>query len=262
MAKGRDGKTDIWGIIWRPRDFDPSKEVPGHRADLRRAARLLRAQDVQPFAPVRGSFTDLGFIVVQMDGMGTANRSKAFHDVCWKNLKDAGFPDRILWHQAAAKKYPYYDISAWASTATRPAARAPPGPCCSTPEFYKAAVANCGCHDNRMDKASWNEQWMGYPVGPQYAECSNIDNAAGNLQGQLMLIVGEMDNNVPPESTLRFVDALIKAGKDFDLLLVPGAGHGMGGPYGQRRMQDFFVRHLQGIEPPDRNGVASQSNSN
>ena len=88
------------------------------------------------------------------------------------------------------------------------------------PDFYKAAVAGCGCHDNRMDKASWNEQWMGYPVGPQYAECSNIDNAH-RLRGKLLLIVGEMDNNVPPESTLRLVDALIKADKDFDLLRRP-----------------------------------------
>jgi dipeptidyl aminopeptidase/acylaminoacyl peptidase len=121
-------------------------------------------------------------------------------------------------------------------------------------DFYKAAVSACGCHDNRMDKASWNEQWMGYPVGPQYAECSNIDNAH-RLQGKLMLILGEMDNNVPIESTLRFVDALIKADKDFEFVFVPGAGHGMGGEYGGRRMNDFFVRHLLGEEPPDRNGT-------
>jgi len=122
-------------------------------------------------------------------------------------------------------------------------------------DFYKAAVAACGCHDNRMDKASWNEQWMGYPVGPQYAASSNIDHAA-NLRGKLLLIVGELDENVPPESTLRLVDALIKAGKDFDFLMVPGMGHSNGGPYGTRRMQDFFVRHLQGVEPPDRNAPA------
>ena len=120
-------------------------------------------------------------------------------------------------------------------------------------DFYKAAVAGCGCHDNRMDKASWNEQWMGYPVGPQYAASSNIDNAH-HLTGKLLLIVGEMDTNVPTESTYRLCDALIKAGKDFDFVMVPGAGHGMGGAYGQRRLQDFFVKHLQGVEPPDRNG--------
>jgi dipeptidyl aminopeptidase/acylaminoacyl peptidase len=120
------------------------------------------------------------------------------------------------------------------------------------PEFYKVAVAGCGCHDNRMDKASWNEQWMGYPVGPQYAECSNIDNAH-RLQGKLMLILGEMDNNVPVESTYRLVDALIKADKDFEFVLVPGAGHGMGGSYGERRKNDFFVKHLLGVEDHDHN---------
>ena len=120
------------------------------------------------------------------------------------------------------------------------------------PEFYKVAVANCGCHDNRMDKASWNEQWMGYPVGPQYSECSNIDNA-WRLQGRLLLIVGEMDTNVPPESTMRFVDALIKADKDFDMLVVPGANHGAGSPITTRKTQDFFVRYLLGKEIPNRN---------
>jgi dipeptidyl aminopeptidase/acylaminoacyl peptidase len=109
-----------------------------------------------------------------------------------------------------------------------------------------------------MDKASWNEQWMGYPVGPQYAECSNIDNAH-RLQGKLMLILGEMDTNVPVESTYRLVDALIKAGKDFDFVLVPGAGHGMGGDYGARRMNDFFVRHLQGVDTPDHNRTKDET---
>jgi len=129
------------------------------------------------------------------------------------------------------------------------------------PEFYKVAVANCGCHDNRMDKASWNEQWMGYPVGPQYSECSNIDNAS-KLKGHLFLIVGEMDTNVPPESTLRFGDALIRAGKDFDFLVVPNSDHGIRGSataYAQRRLQDFFVRHLLGTEPPNRNASAPGS---
>src|SRR5258707_1183331 len=137
-------------------------------------------------------------------------------------------------------------------------ARPTPGALLFDPDFYKAAVSACGCHDNRMDKASWNEQWMGYPVGPQYSASSNITHA-GNLRGKLLLIVGEMDRNVPPESTLRLVDALVKARKDFDLLVVPGAGHGMGGAYGNRRMLDFFVCHLHGLEPPDRNGAGLPS---
>jgi dipeptidyl aminopeptidase/acylaminoacyl peptidase len=117
------------------------------------------------------------------------------------------------------------------------------------PEFYKVGVADCGCHDNRMDKIWWNELWMGWPVGPEYAASSNVDNAK-NLQGKLMLVVGEVDTNVDPSSTMQVVNALVKADKDFDLLIVPGAGHGATGPpYGQRRMRDFLVRNLLGVEP-------------
>jgi len=184
--------------------------------------------------------------------MGTANRSKAFHDVCWRNLKDAGLPDRIAWMKAAAKKYPYMDVSRVGIYGCSAGGQNAAAAVLFHPEFYKAAAAGCGCHDNRMDKSSWNEQWMGYPVGPHYSKNSNIDNAH-RLKGALMLIVGEMDRNVPPESTIRFADALIKAGKDFDLIFVPGAGHGMGGRYGNRRMKDFFLKHLQGKDPPNRN---------
>jgi hypothetical protein len=250
VAKGRDGATDIWGIITRPRNLDPTKLYPV-------------VEDI--YAGPQGSFvpktfgagyalTNFGFIVAKIDGMGTANRSKKFHDVCWKNLADAGFPDRILWHKAVAAKYPYYDISRVGITGVSAGGQNATGGVLFHPEFYKAAVSGCGCHDNRMDKASWNEQWMGYPVGPQYAACSNVDNAH-RLCGKLLLIVGELDDNVPPESTLRVVDALIKANKDFEMLVVPGARHGIGGAYGVRRQQDFFVRHLHGVEPPERNAA-------
>ena len=198
------------------------------------------------------TMAELGFIVVQIDGMGTSNRSKAFHDVCWKNLGDAGLPDRILWMKAAAAKYPYLDLNRvgiyGGSAGGQNSLRA----LLAHPEFYKVGVSACGCHDNRMDKIWWNEQWMGWPVGPQYAEQSNVTNAH-KLQGKLLLIVGELDHNVDPASTMQVVNALIKAGKDFDLLVVPNADHGIGGAYGVRRMHDFFVRHLLGVEPPDRN---------
>jgi len=115
-------------------------------------------------------------------------------------------------------------------------------------DFYKVAVSDCGCHDNRMDKVWWNELWMGWPIGPHYEEQSNVTQAH-NLQGKLLLIVGELDRNVDPASTMQVVDALIKADKDFDMLVVPGSGHGLGGAYGARRRQDFFVRHLLGVEP-------------
>ena len=190
--------------------------------------------------------------------MGTSNRSKVFHDAAFRNLGDAGFPDRILWHKAVAAKYPYYDISRVGIYGTSAGGQNSLGGVLFHPDFYKVAVAACGCHDNRMDKASWNEQWMGYPVGSQYAASSNIEHAR-LLRGKLLLIVGEMDTNVPPESTMRFADALIKAGKDFDLLVVPGANHGTGGSYGIRRRDDFFVRHLLGVAPPDRNAETRQA---
>lgn len=252
VAKGRDGKTDIWGIICRPRNMDPSKKYPVIEEIYAGPQGSYVPKNFSPSSRF-SSLSDLGFIVVQLDAMGTANRSKAFHDVCWKNLKDAGFPDRILWMKAAAAKYPYMDLSRVGIYGNSAGGQNAAAGVLFHPDFYRVAVASCGCHDNRMDKASWNEQWMGYPVGPQYAECSNIENAR-RLRGKLFLIVGEMDDNVPPESTMRFADALIKAGKDFDLLVIPGSGHGMGGSYGQRRMQDFFVRNLLGTEPPDRNG--------
>lgn len=251
VAKGRDGMTDIWGIICRPRNFDSKKKYPIIEEIY---AGPHSSYVPKTFSTYRRyvSLTDLGFIVVKIDGMGTANRSKAFHDVCWKNLKDAGFEDRILWIKSAAKQYPYMDISRVGIYGTSAGGQNAAGAVLFHPEFYKVAVASCGCHDNRMDKASWNEQWMGYPVGPHYSECSNIDNAR-RLQGHLMLSIGELDTNVPPESTMRFVDALVKAGKDFELVVIPGTGHGSGGAYGDRRRRDFLARHLLGIEPPSRN---------
>lgn len=241
-AKGRDGQTDIWGIICRPRDFDPNQKYPVIE-DL--YAGPQSSYVPKSFSPsVRfESLTELGFIVVKIDGMGTANRSKAFHDVCWQNLKDGGFEDRIRWMKAAAEKYPELDLSRVGVYGTSAGGQNAAAAVLFHPEFYRVAVAACGCHDNRMDKASWNEQWMGYPVGPHYSKSSNIDNAY-RLDGKLLLIVGEMDTNVPPESTMRLVDALIRADKDFDLLVVPNSGHGMGGRYGVRRMHEFFVRHL------------------
>ena len=190
--------------------------------------------------------SELGFIVVQIDGMGTANRSKKFHDVCWKNLVDAGFPDRILWLKAAAANYPSMDLTRVGIYGTSAGGQSALGGLLTHGDFYRAGVADCGCHDNRMDKIWWNEQWMGWPIGPHYAEQSNV-TLAHKLQGKLLLLVGEMDKNVDPASTLQVVNALIKADKDFEMLVIPGACHGVTGtPYGQRRLREFFVRHLLG----------------
>ncbi len=116
-------------------------------------------------------------------------------------------------------------------------------------DFYKAAFSACGCHDNRMDKIWWNEQWMGWPVDSSYIECSNVENAH-RLERPLMLLVGELDDNVDPASTMQVVNALVKAGKDFELVVLPGEHHTMGGSYGEHKRFDFFVRHLMGVNPP------------
>ncbi|WP_160168118.1 prolyl oligopeptidase family serine peptidase [Rhodopirellula sallentina] len=256
-AKGRDGETDIWGIICFPEDYDAD------RAAQYPVIEAIYAGPHDSHVPKRyragkwfGDLTSLGFIVVRIDGMGTANRSKAFHDVCWHNLKDAGFPDRIAWMKTAAKEHPAMDLSRVGIFGTSAGGQNACGALLFHGDFYRAAVASCGCHDNRMDKASWNEQWMGYPVGPHYAESSNIDNA-GNLQGDLLLLVGELDSNVPPESTLRLVDALIKENKRFDFLMIPGMGHSDGGAYGKQRTREFFVEKLKPNSPPSQSRVSA-----
>jgi len=251
VAKARDGRTDIWGIIVRPSNFDPKKRYPVIEYIYAGPQGSFVPKSFQAASGMR-SLAELGFIVSQCDGLGTSNRSKAFHDVCWKNLGDAGFPDRVLWHKAVAAKYPHYDIGRVGIYGNSAGGQNALGGLLFQPDFYKAGVASCGCHDNRMDKMWWNEQWMGWPLGPEYAASSNVDNAA-KLKGRLLLIVGEMDTNVDPASTMQVVNALIKADKVFDLLVIPGGGHGMGGAYGERKMYDFFVRELQGAATPNWN---------
>jgi dipeptidyl aminopeptidase/acylaminoacyl peptidase len=254
VAKGRDGKTDIYGIVCLPTEMDSTKRYPIIEDIYAGPQDAFVPKSFMGYYREMQSIADLGFIVVQMDGMGTANRSKAFHDVCWKNLADAGFADRILWMKALAKQYAYVDTTRVGLFGTSAGGQNALGGLLFHPEFYKAAVAACGCHDNRIDKQWWNEQWMGYPVGRHYEEQSNVTNAC-KLQGSLLLIVGEDDHNVPPESTYRVIDALIKAKKMFDFFPVPGMDHSDGGPYGRMRKRDFFVQHLLGVDPPNRNNT-------
>ena len=196
VAKARDGKTDIWGIIQRPSNFDPSKKYP--------VIEYIYSGPGDQYVPktfqVTNSLTalaELGFIVVQMDGMSTSWRSKDFEEVCYKNLKDAGFPDRILWIKAAAEKYPYMDLDRVGIYGCSAGGQESLAALLFHGDFYKAAYSACGCHDNRMDKIWWNEQWMGYPLDESYIASSNTEHIA-NLKGKLMLLVGELDDNVDP----------------------------------------------------------------
>jgi dipeptidyl aminopeptidase/acylaminoacyl peptidase len=245
VAKGRDGKTDIYGVIIKPSNFDPQKKYP--------VVEEVYAGPQDSFAPEKfgryvrqHSLAELGFIIVQADGMGTDNRGKKFHAVCWKNLKDAGFPDRIAWIKAAAKTRPWMDLSRvgiyGGSAGGQSAMRA----LLDYHDFYQVAVADCGCHDNRMDKIWWNEQWMGWPVDDSYARSSNVDDAY-KLKGKLLLMVGELDHNVDPASTMQVVNALEKADKDFQMLVITGSDHGSAEtPYGSRRRMEFLAQNLLG----------------
>jgi len=242
-AKGRDGKTDIHGVLFKPASFDPAKEYPVLESIYAGPHSAFVPKDFGPHTGMQ-KMADEGFIVVKIDGMGTNHRGKAFQDVAWKNLKDAGFPDRIAWIKAAAAARPWMDLSRvgiyGGSAGGQSAMRA----LLDHHDFYHVAVADCGCHDNRMDKIWWNEQWMGWPVDDSYAASSNTEDAA-RLEGKLLLIVGELDTNVDPASTTQVVAALQKAGKTFDYMPIIGAGHGAAETkYGSKVRLEFLKKHL------------------
>ncbi len=249
-AKGRDGKTDIWGLIYLPADFSPDQSYPvveqiyagphGHHVP-KAFSRWRHGQR---------SVADLGFVVVQIDGMGTSWRSKAFHDVAWKNLADGGFPDRIAWMREAAKTRPWMDLSRVGIFGGSAGGQNAMAALLHHNDFYDVAVADCGCHDNRMDKIWWNELWMSWPIDEAAYDASSNVAQAHRLEGDLLLIVGELDRNVDPASTMQVVDALIRADKDFDMLVIPGTGHSAGDTrYGRRRTLGFLKEHL--IDRPD-----------
>lgn len=249
VAPGRDGVTPMWGIIQRPTNFDPTKKYPVIEYIYSGPGDSYVPKSFQPYNGYTTSLAELGFIVVQLDAMGTSNRGKKFEEICYKNLKDAGFPDRIAWIKAAAAKYPYMDIDRVGIYGCSAGGQESTAAVLFHGDFYKAAYSACGCHDNRMDKIWWNEQWMSYPIDSSYVECSNVENAY-RLKRPLMLVVGELDDNVDPASTMQVANALIKANKPFELVVIPGAHHTVGEAYGEHKRYDFFVKNLLGIDPP------------
>ena len=254
-AKGRDGKTDIYGVIYRPTHFDPHTQYPVIEHIYAGPQGAFVPKEFRAFHWAQ-TMSEIGFIVVQIDGMGTSQRSKPFHDVCWKNLGDSGFPDRIPWIKAARRKAcPQMDISRVGIYGTSAGGQSALRAALAFGDFYKVASANSGCHDNRVDKIWWNEQWMSWPIGPWYAEQSNVTNAH-RLQGPLQLIAGGMDHNVDPCCTMQVINALQIANKDFEFLFVPPGHHGAAGYHWQytwRQVRDFMVRQLWHIQP--RNGA-------
>ncbi len=247
VAKGRDGSTDIHGLIFRPTHFDPAKSYPVVEDIYAGPHDHFVPQDYLTWSR-QNAMAELGFIVVSIDGMGTNWRGKAFHDVCWKNLADGGFPDRIAWIKAAAASRPWMDLTRVGIYGGSAGGQNALAGLLHHGDFYKAGVADCGCHDNRMDKIWWNEAWMGWPVDESYARNSNVTHAA-KLSGKLLLIVGELDDNVDPASTAQVVAALQKAGRNFDFVPIMNTGHGAAEtPYGKYRRAEFLIRHLQSRE--------------
>lgn len=248
-APGRDGKTMMWGMIVRPSNFDPAKKYPVIEYIYQGPGDQYVPKSFSSYNHWLTPMAELGFIVVMVDGMSTSFRSREFENVCYKNLKDAGLPDHMAWIKAAADKYPEMDIERLGIYGCSAGGQESTNALLLYPDFYKAAYSACGCHDNRMDKIWWNELWMGYPVDESYVECSNVENAK-LLKRPLMLVVGEIDDNVDPASTMQVANALIKANKPFELVVIPGARHTMGEAYGDHKRYDFFVKHLMGVEPP------------
>ncbi|SDE01556.1 Dipeptidyl peptidase IV (DPP IV) N-terminal region [Kordiimonas lacus] len=251
-AKAADGKTDIYGVIYRPAGFDPSKAYPVIDNVYRGPHYVMAKKSFDRATRNTAiSMAQLGFVVIQVDGRGTNKRSHAFLKAAQNNLGPAGFDDHIATMKQLQDRFGYLDLDRVGiygfSAGGYDAMRA----LIEHPEFYKVAVAASGNHDHRLDKAVWNEQWMGAEGGAHYDANSNLFGLE-RLQGKLMLAHGEMDDNVNPIATMQLVGALIEANKDFDLLIVPGAGHFLDDvPYFQRRRWDFFTRHLMGATPPE-----------
>ena len=255
-VKARDGVTELYGLMFRPTNFDPAQKYPiinniypGPQSGSVRSRSFLPASgDAQ-------SLAELGFIVIQLDGMGNPGRSKAFHDTYYGNLGDNTLPDQVAGMKELAGRYAWIDIDRAGIYGHSGGGFAACGAMFHYPDFFKVGVSQAGNHDNRGYEDDWGEKWQGLlvanPDGTSNYDSQANQNFAKNLKGKLLLAHGTMDSNVPPYNTLLVVNELIKANKDFDLILFPNRSHGFGNEaYMVRRRWDYFVRYLLGAEPP------------
>jgi len=249
-GKSADGKNDLYGLIWRPSNYDASKKYP--------IIEQIYTGPQDFFTPktfggsiFRGglqAMAELGAIVVMMDGRGTTGRSRAFHEFSYHNLGGA-FEDHVALIKQMAAKYPYMDIDRVGIYGTSAGGYGAAHAMLVFPEFYKVGVTISGDHDPRLDKTWWNELYQGYPIQDDYVAQSNV-TMAGRLAGHLLIEHGDVDDNVHPAGSMRFVDALMKANKNFDMLFVPNMAHGERNNYLVRRRWDYFVQNLLGVTPP------------
>jgi dipeptidyl-peptidase 4 len=255
--KARDNTTDIYGVIFYPTHFDPTKKYPildsiypGPQVN-----KVLKSLPVD-IAGDMGFWSaqfmaELGFIIIMVDGLGTPFRSKKFHDYSYKNFHDVGgLPDHIKAIKELATERPYLDIDKVGIFGHSGGGFASAQAILQFPDFYKVAVATAGNLDQRGYISGWGELYSGDPSDGSY-EKQIASKYAKNLKGKLLLIHGEMDDNVPPALTMQLVDELIKENKDFDMLIMPNKTHACSiNPYFQRKRMDYFVKHLLGKLPP------------
>jgi dipeptidyl-peptidase 4 len=250
QGKAADGTTELYGLIWRPSNFDSTKKYPIVEFVYTGPHSFFVPKDFGGTLRLQ-SMAELGFVVVMVDGRGTSGRSRAFHQFSYRNLGGA-FEDHVAMIKQMAARYPYMDATRVGIYGTSAGGYGAAHAMLAFPEFYKVGVSISGDHDARLDKAWWNELYQGYPVRDDYAAQSNV-TMASRLQGHLLLEHGDIDENVHPVETMRFVDALMKANKNFDMLFVPNMYHGESGEhdlYLVRRRWDYFVQNLLGVTPP------------
>lgn len=255
-VKARDGKTDLYGLMFKPSNFDPNTKYPIINSIY--PGPQTGSVGSRSFAASRSdkqALAELGFVVVAIDAMGTPMRSKSFHTAYYGNMGDNGLPDHITGMKQMAEQYPWIDIDRVGIYGHSGGGFASTDAILRYPDFFKVAVSGAGNHDNRNYEDDWGEKWQGLlKTNPDGT--TNYDNQANqllakNLKGKLLLAHGTMDTNVPLYNTLLVVNELIAANKDFDLILFPNRGHGFGNePYMMRRRWDYFVKHLLGAESP------------
>lgn len=255
MVKGRDGISDVYGVMYLPPDLDPSKKYP-----------IIQHIYPGPFVGSVGSWSfkahgenfalaQLGFVVVQIDHIGSRYRGKAFHDNYYGNMGDHGLPDHIAGLKQLAARLPFLDLERVGIYGHSGGGFASTGAILRYPDFYKVAVSGAGNHDQLTYGHYWGEVYQGLVERDTVRSTTNYDSQANrllanNLRGRLLLMHGDLDDNVHPAMTIRLVDELIKANKDFDFIIAPDRAHGLNEPYFIRRRWDYFVQHLMGAEPP------------
>jgi len=250
-AKAADGVTDVFGIIFKPADFDSTRKYPIIE-EIYPGPQTSRVPKAFEAGGDHRALVELGMVGVQVDGRGTAFRSKAFHDYSYGRLENGGgLEDHLSAYRQIAASRPYLDLDRVGIYGHSGGGFASARAMFLYPDFYKVAVSSAGNHDQRGYLSLWGETYQGMPQGDNYAAQAN-PSIAKNLKGKLMLVFGEMDDNVPPALTIQVIDALTRANKDYDLLIVPNGSHGMlFNMYFRRRRWDYFVQYLVGATPPE-----------